>query len=195
MDAGTPPSEPSSERHSVSKPDESLYKTDMQDLIVLDAPSRNIGSLQGLHYALYLEKLKVWDNNISYVPPLIFMQDLVTVRISNNPLGENGNHENLRHIVTSPSIKRLAIRNTGITDCAPLLDLSNLYWLWIRDNELANAHVLANLPALTNIDIDIPETEDTTSPTAELVRTTTPSVFGGNYFSIRMAASETHSEF
>ena len=87
--------------------DEVLTKDDMQYLIVLDAPSRNIGSLRGIQYATNLEKIK-----ITFLPPLGHMQALVTVRLSNNPFDSSTyNNFILGFICQAPNIKRLAIRN------------------------------------------------------------------------------------
>ena len=172
--------------------DEVLTKDDMQYLIVLDAPSRNIGSLRGIQYATNLEKIKAWDNNITFLPPLGHMQALVTVRLSNNPFDSSTyNNFILGFICQAPNIKRLAIRNTGITDCSPLLNLSKLYWLRIRGNSLTNAHLLSEIRTLTNVDIDIPEPTDTTPPTVNLVLNSiyTPNP-DGNTFYVKVQCSE-----
>ena len=146
--------------------DEVLTKDDMQYLIVLDAPSRNIESLKGLQYATNLAKLKAPDNNISFVPTLNHMDRLTTIRLSNNPLSDSA--FNFLFISEAPNLKRLAIRNTGMTDANPLLTPRKLYWLRVSGNDLTNASVLSDHPSLTNVDIEIPAPTDTTPPTVDV---------------------------
>ena len=145
--------------------DAPLTRSDMEDLTVLDAPSRNIEDLTGIQYVTNLAKLKAPDNNISFVPPLNGLNRLTTIRLSNNPLAGGFN---FLFICGAPNLKRLAIRNTGMTDANPLLTPRKLYWLRVRGNDLTNASVLADHPSLTNVDIEIPAPTDTTPPTVDV---------------------------
>ena len=124
--------------------DQNLIKEDMVHIDVLDIPNRNIRSLEGIQYATYLKKLKAWDNNISHVPYLADLNYLLTARLSNNPLGQ----ANFERVCEALNIKRLAVRNTGITDYEPLLDLTNLYWFRIRGNVLTNSHLFRDIRRL-----------------------------------------------
>ena len=130
---------------------ETLTQAKMLDVGILEAPDSQIADLTGLEYATNLKYLILDRNNISNLTPLRALTKLEELKLARNQVSDV---EPLGGLTT---LRILRLTRNNVTDATPLGNLVNLEWLRLKgNNNLTNAHVLSQLPKLTNVDITIP---------------------------------------
>ena len=146
-----------------------LQKEHMRLLVHIIADNRGIRSLQGLEFAINLEELDVyrnqiedirpltnlpklsrlviWDNQVSDLSPLASITTLTDLNISNNPISD------LRPLSKLTGLWVIKAWTCQITDVRPLSGLINLKELYLRGNSITDVTPLANLTQLEVLDI------------------------------------------
>ena len=130
---------------------ETLTQAKMLDVGILEAPDSQIADLTGLEYATNLKYLILDRNNISNLTPLRALTKLEELKLGRNKVSD------VTPLGGLTTLRILRLTSNSVTDATPLGNLVNLEWLRLKGNKnLTNAHVLSQLPKLTNVDITIP---------------------------------------
>ena len=146
-----------------------LQKEHMALLVNIVEDNRGIRSLQGLEFAINLEELDVyrnqiedirplanlpklrrlilWHNQVSDLSPLASIATLSDFDISNNPISD------LRPLSKLTELWRIKAVTCQIQDVTPLSDLINLKELHLRRNSITDVSPLANLTQLEVLDV------------------------------------------
>ena len=146
-----------------------LQKEHIGFLVSIVADNRGIRSLQGLEFAINLEELDVyrnqiedirplsnlpklnrlviWHNQVSDLSPLVSITTLTDLNISRNPISD------LRPLSKLIGLRVIKAWTCQITDVAPLSELINLKALHLRGNSIRDVSPLANLTQLEVLDI------------------------------------------
>ena len=146
-----------------------LQKKHMGLLVSLVADNRGIRSLQGLEFAINLEELDVyrnqiadirplanlpklnrlviWHNQVSDISPLASIITLMDLNISGNPISD------LRPLSKLIELRVIKAVTCQIMDVNPLSGLINLKALHLRGNSIRDVSPLANLTQLEVLDI------------------------------------------
>ena len=156
-------------RQALNRPDGPLTANDLASLTQLTAVEKNIKSLAGLEHCTALEILFLGDNAITDVSPLLGLTNLTKLGLGENDLTDAdvislSSLTNLRGLglastgitdvgVSSLSsltnLEEILLGGTGITDVSPLLSLTNLEELDLRNcDSLSDASLNTHIPAL-----------------------------------------------
>jgi hypothetical protein len=119
-------------REAIDKLGGTLYTSDLESLITLEAPAKGILDLTGLEYCVNLQYLGLWDNNISDISVLAGLTNLEQLE-----LGEN-----------------------SVSDISPLVGLTNLQWLNLWENSISDISVLAGLINLEGLSLGVNNISD-----------------------------------
>lgn len=109
--------------------DETIYKSDVLDITVLDASNENITDLTGLEYLTNLRTLDLGDNSLVKVSALTKLTNLKTLKLNDNGLVD------LTALKSLTSLTYLDASDNNITDFTPLKNLTKLTTLYLDDNE------------------------------------------------------------
>lgn len=109
--------------------DETIYRSDVIDISVLNARSSEIVDLTGLEYLTNLKTLDLGNNSLTKVPSLTKLTHLKTLKLGNNYL------QDLTALKGLTSLTYLDISNNYIKDFSQLKDFTNLTTLYLDDNE------------------------------------------------------------
>ncbi|MGL4731158.1 MAG: cell wall-binding repeat-containing protein [Clostridium sp.] len=124
-----------------------------------DIHDRGIRSLEGLQYAINIEKLDLSENKISDLTPLQVLKNLTYLEIDRNNLGD------LTPLSSLTNLKHLNIYNNEmITDTTPLKTLKDLEWIDLhfctRGKAPVNAEPLGELTKLKYLSLESNMIED-----------------------------------
>ena len=136
-------------------------RTDLEDLIILNGPSRQIDDLTGLENATNLTQLDLNDNFISDLNPLSDLTALTTLKLNDNSITAIDALRNLVKLTT------LELSGNRIGTLTALTDLINLETLDLSENRIKNISPIAGLTALTNLNLTTNQISDV-SPVANL---------------------------
>jgi hypothetical protein len=112
-------------REALGKPTGEITTEDMASLTILDASNRGIQDLTGLEHAVNLDRLNLWQNQLTDISPLAGLTSLTKLKLYRNQL----------------------------TDISPLAGLTNLWGLYLEENQIANISPLAGLTNLKEMDL------------------------------------------
>ena len=149
--------------------DISLEKEHMTLLVNIIADNRNIRSLQGLEFAINLEELDVyknqiqdirplsnlpelrrlvlWHNQVSDISPLASITTLTDLNISRNPISD------LRPVSKLIELRIVKAWSCQITGVSPISGLINIRELHLANNFITDVSPLVNLTQLKVLDI------------------------------------------
>ena len=125
-------------------------------------------------------------NNISDVPPMEGLPALVTLTLSNNPLGDN-----IRGIQSLSELKRLHLNKIGLRDLSPVAGLTNLNQLNAADNQITDISPLRGLTNLQRLNLHKNEIRDI-SPLEGLIKLQTVRIDANEIRDISPIAGWTH---
>jgi hypothetical protein len=103
-------------REAVDKPSGPISVSDLESLVMLEAPGKGISDLTGLEYCLNLQYLGLWDSNISDISPLAGLINLQGLELDGN----------------------------NISDISALAGLNNLIWLYLYTNNISDISALVS---------------------------------------------------
>ena len=167
-------------RDSLKLPDEiPLTQQEMSRLTDLDAGGdRGIADLAGLEYATNIRYLRLDNNPIADISPLVHLTklegvnllgcrivDLSPLRNLNNLGGLFLGHNKISNISLLSELTNLTalhLQSNQIVDLSPLANLINLRELWINDNSVEDITILANLTLLEELRLNRNEITDVT---------------------------------
>ena len=129
-------------------------RTELEDLIILNGPSRQIDDLTGLENATNLTQLDLNDNFISDLNPLSDLTVLTTLKLNDNSITAIDALENLVNLTT------LELSGNRIATLPALTDLINLKTLDLSENRIKNLSPIAGLTALTNLNLTANQISD-----------------------------------
>lgn len=124
-----------------------------------DTHDRGIRSLEGLQYAINLEKLDLSENRIKDLTPLQNLKNLKYLELDRNILGD------LTPLSNISSLEHLNIyNNENIVDTTPISGLTNLKWIDMhfcnRGKQTVNVEPLSKLVNLEYLSIESNFIED-----------------------------------
>ncbi|MCG1021384.1 leucine-rich repeat domain-containing protein [Sutcliffiella horikoshii] len=122
-----------------------IYKSDMESLTVFSAVDRDIKDLQGLEWAINLEELSIFYNQITDVSPLEGLTKLKYLDIEVNNIQDITPLSNLTNLET------LWISSNPIESIKSLETLKSLDTLYIHNTPVNSIEVLLQLDALSNV--------------------------------------------
>lgn len=144
-----------------------ITQNEMESLTELSLKSSEIRNLKGLEYAINLEKLDLYDNEIRDISEIGKMKKLKELDLSNNnirdikvvSLLENlnkleimGNEiQDASNIGGLKNLKYLDVSNNYIESCGFAESLTNLKTLKLQKNMIRNVEPLKSLPQLDTL--------------------------------------------
>ena len=139
--------------------DEILEYLPMDKWVAFNTPCRGLKSLEGLQYAINLEKLDLSENGISDLNPLKNLKKLRYVELDRNMIKDLTPLSNLKNL------EHLNIyNNEGIVDMKPISNLYKLEWLDLhfcnRGKQKVNVEPLGNLKNLKMVNLESNLVED-----------------------------------
>ena len=136
-------------------------RTDLEDLTILNGPSRQIDGLTGLENAINLTQLNLNGNFIRELNPLSDLTKLTSLKLNDNSITAI---DALRNLV---KLTILELSGNRIGTLPALTDLINLKTLDLSENRIKNISPIAGLTALTNLNLTTNQISDV-SPVANL---------------------------
>jgi len=119
-----------------------ITRADMKRLTSLDAEFKDIRNLSGLEYAINLQWLNLWGNEIKDISPLSNLSNLWLLWLSYNQISDISPLANLTNL------QWLELYRNQISDISPLANLTNLWYLDLSNNQISDISPLANLTNL-----------------------------------------------
>lgn len=126
-------------RGAIGKPTGTIYQSDLDTLVTLNASNRGITKLSGLERCTSLKKLDLSRNQVGDISPLASLS----------------------------SLTYLSLHTNQISDISPLSGLANLTDLYLHANQISNISPLTKLTSLTDLSLYINQIRDI-SPLAGL---------------------------
>ena len=122
---------------------------EMEELVFLYAIDAGVESLEGLQYAVNLEHLSFWDNEITDLGPLGNLLSLQFVALTNNRVSD------IKPLLNLPVLDTLYIDGNRITDLEDVLQMQNLRVLRVGNNPVPYSQLnqLYGLPELEGLGI------------------------------------------
>ena len=165
-------------RDSINKPSGDLFKSDVQDIISLNAYNREIVDINGIENLINLNELDLRENMITDISSLKGLIKLIDLKLGDNEISDISSLkgliklENLELISTKviniDALKglinltnlRLWSDNSVTIDISPLKGLINLKDLELFEIKVSDISPLAGLTNLTYLDLDDNEISD-----------------------------------
>ena len=144
-----------------------ITEADMRQLTTLNAAAREIIELTGLEYATNLTELRLGENPIRDISPLMHLTQLSILR-----LNDCWTIDDINPLAHLTQLRVLDLDRNLIFDISPLAGLTALESLDIRYNQIENLSPLANLTQLTTLWLTSNQIEDV-SPLGALTQLTT----------------------
>ncbi len=132
-------------RDELNKPEGDITEADMESIITLNASQKGIEDLTGLEYAVNLEELAFWQNEVSNLEPLENLTSLTILEFPANQLSDIGPLSNLTNLEV------LAFAANQVIDITPLENLTNLEFLHFAGNQVEDISPLADLDSLQGL--------------------------------------------
>ena len=130
----------------------------------LNATGMGIISLSGLEYAVNIDELCLYGNQISDITPLKDMTSLQGLVLNNNQISDitplkdmtslqglvlnNNQISDITPLKDMTSLQSLDLNNNQISDITPLKDIRNLVWLRLEGNQISDITPLKNMASL-----------------------------------------------
>ncbi|MCR6669481.1 MAG: leucine-rich repeat domain-containing protein [archaeon YNP-WB-040] len=124
-----------------------ITRADMKRLTSLDAEFEDIRNLSGLEYAINLQWLNLWGNEIKDISPLSNLSNLWLLWLSYNQISD------ISPLVYLTNLQKLDLEDNQISDISPLANLTDLQWLVLDHNQISDISPLANLTNLQKLDL------------------------------------------
>lgn len=131
-----------------------ILPTNLDALKTLDAHEEDTSSLEGLEYAVNLEKLVVWDNNITDISPLADLEYLTDLRLGLNDISD------ISDLSDMPQLTWLGVQDNDIEDVSALANLTNLTELRMNGNDIEDIEVLSNLSKIVTLHLNNNDIKD-----------------------------------
>ncbi|MCC5919232.1 MAG: leucine-rich repeat domain-containing protein [Cyclobacteriaceae bacterium] len=125
-----------------------ISEEEMEALLELNIDDKGIESLVGLEKAINLEKLEMRANTVVSMDPIAALEKLVYLDMRSAVVPDAD-----LSFVSELNLIYLDLRETGISNIAPLSNLTNLEELFLRENNVADLSPLANLTSLFYLNI------------------------------------------
>ena len=119
----------------------------VDELKVLDCSRQDIESLEGFDQLTALVTLKLMDNRITDLTPLLTLPNLKHLDIGGNKL------EDIHLLASLPRLFTLDLSYNKIKDLSPLADLPALVRLELKNNRISRLPALLALVALEDLDL------------------------------------------
>ena len=132
-------------------------RTELEDLTILNGPSRQIDGLTGLENAINLTQLNLNGNFIRELNLLSDLTKLTSLKLNDNSITAIDALRNLVKLTT------LELSGNRIGTLPALTDLINLETLDLSENRIKNLSPIAELTALTNLNLTANEISDVSS--------------------------------
>lgn len=139
---------------------EDVTEENILELRSLEWYNGNITDLTGLEYATNLSKITLTGNNISSLQPLVNLENLTSIGLSNNPIAisevlllENvleldlsGNHygEEINELAKYKNMTNLWLNDCGLTNIDFVQEMEELIWLRVMDNQITSLNNLSS---------------------------------------------------
>jgi len=130
-------------RESISKPEGDILLSDVSELKVLTASSKDIVSLSGIENLTSLTNLGLDINHITDISPLSTLTSLTELRLNVNQISDISPLSNLKFLT------RLSLITNQISGLSPLSTLTSLTELGLSSNQISDISPLSNLTSLT----------------------------------------------
>lgn len=140
---------------------EDVTEENILELKSLEWYNGNITDLTGLEYATNLSKITLTGNNISSLQPLVNLENLTSIGLSNNPIAisevlllENileldlsGNHygEEINELAKYRNMTNLWLNDCGLTNIDFVQEMEELIWLRVMDNQITSLNNLSSI--------------------------------------------------
>ena len=124
-----------------------ITRADMTRLTSLDAEFKDIRNLSGLEYAINLQWLNLWGNEIKDISPLSNLSNLWLLWLSYNQISDISPLANLTNLWY------LDLSNNQISDISPLANLTNLQVLNLSWNQISDISPLVSNTGLGQGDV------------------------------------------
>jgi Leucine-rich repeat (LRR) protein len=109
-----------------------ITRADMTRLTSLDASGMNIQNLSGLEYAINLQTLWLFDNQISNISPLANLTNLQELWLGENQIS------NISPLANLTNLQELGLEHNLISDISLLANLTYLQELYLYNNQISN---------------------------------------------------------
>ena len=175
-------------RGAIGKPTGTIYQSDLDILVTLNASSSGIKGLTGLEHCTSLKWLDLSNNQIGDISSLAGLTNLVYLELQGNQIGQISPlaglidltwlelHDNqISDISSLASLTRLTtlrLHDNQISDISPLAGLTSLTELRLWSNQISDISSLASLTNLTELLLGLNQISDI-SPLAGLTKLTT----------------------
>ena len=151
-------------RQELNRPTGLLTAADFAQLRVLDAGRQNIASLTGLEYAVNLESLNLYQNEIEDLGPLSSLGNLRVLNLGNNRINDISPLQGLA------ALEELDLSYNRLKNIVTLKNLANLRELHLEGNEIRELTPLASLKALEGLFLSGNLDSSNVAPLAVLTR-------------------------
>ncbi len=141
-------------RDQLGIPTGDITEEDMEGLTYLTASHEDIEELTGLEYAVNLERLSFWSNEISDINALSGLENLEVLRLSDNEIS------NLSALSGLENLQELELNNNVISELSELSGLESLEVLKLSDNEISELSALSGLVNLQRLELKSNEISD-----------------------------------
>jgi hypothetical protein len=154
-------------RKIIDKADGEIYKSDVENITVLDAKGKDIKELFGIENLINLKWVNFEENGISNIEPLKELSNLEELCLDNNKIKDIKPLENITSLESlSLSINRIedisALKNlknleklkldsNEIMDISPLSGMKNLKYINLSCNKISNVDNLMDLESLSSL--------------------------------------------
>ncbi|BAF60986.1 hypothetical membrane protein [Pelotomaculum thermopropionicum SI] len=141
-------------RDALGKLDGDITSADMAGLTYLSAADRGIADLTGLEYAVNLQELDIWSNQITGISPLAGLTTLQKLELSGNQISDISPLSNLSNLLF------LNLGSNQISAISALAGLTGLQDLRLNENQISNIAALADLKNLQYLDLQKNQVSD-----------------------------------
>ena len=150
-------------------PGDTITRAEMETLVELQAPFRDITDLRGIEFAINLEILYLHLNTITDISPLSSLTNLTYLSIGDNNISDisplssltnlktlwlyRNNISDIFPLITLANLERLSLYDNSISDISPLSSLTNLTLLWLFGNNISDIFPLITLANLERLSL------------------------------------------
>lgn len=132
-------------RETISKPTGDIYAEDLCELVVLDAISKDITSIEGLQFCFNLVSLDLCVNKIIDISPLQSLTSIYLLDLTGNTINDITPLQNLT------MLNYLLIGGNNISNLTPLQNLTSLICLYSSGSQITDLTPLENLTGLESL--------------------------------------------
>ena len=166
-------------------PGDAITRAEMETLVELRAPNRDITDLRGIEFAINLTELDLWGNNVSDISLLSSLTNLTELDIGSNDISD------ISPLSSLTKLTQLYLSFNTISDILPLSSLTKLTQLYLWENPISDISPLSNLINLTTLHLGDNNISDI-SPLSNLTNLTELGVESNNISDISPLANLTN---